>query len=91
MDGNISQLVHPFGPDWSITTTMRWTAMEFGSEIHVPLKMKWNNVGDPLPFDLAPAPYYQIPAQRISKYKHMLTCQPKPVKTVHNSCRTIAC
>ncbi len=38
-----------------MSTTVKWTAVKFGSDVHVPLKKNSNRFGDPLTFNLVPS------------------------------------
>ncbi len=68
------QQVDIFGSEWNISTNI---GMEFVADIHVPLRMNYNNFGDPLTFHLAPSSgpnfilsntvvYDQIPAKLVT-------------------------
>lgn len=48
------QSVHYFGPDGNISTNMGWSMVNFGADIHVPIRMNCNTFSDPLTFQLAP-------------------------------------
>lgn len=38
----------------SVLTTVGWTVMKFGLDIHVPQRINCNHFGDPLTFNVAP-------------------------------------
>lgn len=40
---------------FSVLTPVRWIAMTFGIDIHIPLQMNCNNIGDLLAINLAPS------------------------------------
>ncbi len=41
---------HICGFEWKVSRTIGWIAVEFGPDIHVPLRMNCNNFGDQLTF-----------------------------------------
>ncbi len=45
---SVCWLVHHFGPDWNISTTIRWYAMKFCGDIYCPQSTNTTNIGDPL-------------------------------------------
>ncbi len=36
-----------YGFDWNVSKAIGWIAMKFHTDIHIPLRMNWNNFGDP--------------------------------------------
>lgn len=51
---SVGRSVHHFGPDWNISITLGWIALQLCSDIHCPQRMKPTSFGEPLTFPLAP-------------------------------------
>lgn len=49
---NFSKHLNIFGPEWNILTTIEWIALEFGTDIHVHLRIHWTILSDLLTFYL---------------------------------------
>lgn len=43
MNVSVGLLVHYFGPDRNYSTTIRWTVIKLGSDIHSPQRMNPSN------------------------------------------------